>query len=69
MKRSRPPFGLNVVLAFSITDSELGVIGNMVEATVIVKQVDIVLNYSIATEAIMQSTGFLIVIPCFRRDL
>lgn len=35
---------LNNALAFSITDSELRVLSNMVEVAVIVKQVDIVLN-------------------------
>jgi hypothetical protein len=35
---------LNGVLAFSIIDSELRVLGNIVEVAVIVKQVDIVLN-------------------------
>lgn len=35
---------LNGVLAFSIIDSELRVLGNIVEVAVIVKQLDIVLN-------------------------
>jgi hypothetical protein len=38
------PSLLKQMLVFLITDSELRVLGNMVEVAVIVKQVDIVLN-------------------------
>jgi hypothetical protein len=44
--KRRQLFGvrLNCVLAFSITNSELRVLGNVLEVAIIVKQADTVLN-------------------------